>query len=296
VDINPDRIGLTKPVTVGIVGDAQKVVNAILAQLAPAAGDEGRDARKATIAKTKADWAQELATLDHEVEDPGTTWNQRAKDNEPQKMTVRMAWRAIIKALPVDAIISSDIGNNCAIGNAYPTFELGRKYLAPGMFGPCGYGFPSICGAKISQPDVPVVGFAGDGAFGISMNEMTSCGREEWPAITMVIFRNYQWGAEKRNTTLWYHDNFVGTELNPDVSYADIAKACGVEGVQATTMDDLTEKLNAAVKAQMEEGKTTFIEVMTNQELGEPFRRDAMTTPVCVAGIDKADMRSQQGA
>jgi sulfoacetaldehyde acetyltransferase len=111
----------------------------------------------------------------------------------------------------------------------------------------------------------------------------------------MVIFRNYQWGAEKRNTTLWYHDNFVGTELDTKVSYADIAKACGLYGVKATTMDDLTEKLNTAVKAQMEEGKTTFIEVLTNQELGEPFRRDAMTTPVSVAGIDKADMRHQKG-
>ena len=70
----------------------------------------------------------------------------------------------------------------------------------PGLFGPCGYGFPSIIGAKIGCPDVPVVGFAGDGAFGISMNEMSSIGRKEWPAITMVIFRNYQWGAEKRNT------------------------------------------------------------------------------------------------
>ena len=149
----------------------------------------------------------------------------------------------------------------------------------------------AICGAKIAQPDVPVVGFAGDGAFGISMNEMTACGRDSWPAITMVIFRNYQWGAEKRNTTLWFDDNFVGTELDLQVSYAAIAKACGVEGVQTTSMDDLTEKLNAAIKAQMEEGKTTFIEVLLNQELGEPFRRDAMTTPVSVAGIDPADMR-----
>jgi len=193
-------------------------------------------------------------------------------------------------------IISSDIGNNCAIGNAYPTFEQGRKYLAPGMFGPCGYGFPSILGAKISQPDIPVVGFAGDGAFGISMNEMTACGRDEWPAITMIIFRNFQWGAEKRNTTLWYNDNFVGTELSQDVSYAAIAKACGVEGVQATTMEVLAHKLNTAIRLQMEEGKTTFIEVMTNQELGEPFRRDAMTTPVVVAGINKADMTPQKGA
>jgi sulfoacetaldehyde acetyltransferase len=293
--MNPNRIGLTKPVTVGIAGDVQQVVNAILARLATTAGDEGRAARKATIEKIKAEWDQELATMDHEEDDPGTTWNQRAQTNEPDKMTARMAWRAIIKALPKEAIISSDIGNNCAIGNAYPTFEEGRKYLAPGMFGPCGYGFPAIVGAKIAKPDVPVVGFAGDGAFGISMNEMTAIGRGEWPAITMIIFRNYQWGAEKRNTTLWYDDNFVGTELDTDVSFAGIAKACGMEGVQATTPEDLTTKLAAAVKAQMEDGQTTFIEVLNNKELGEPFRRDAMKKPVPVAGIDKADMRPQKG-
>jgi sulfoacetaldehyde acetyltransferase len=210
-------------------------------------------------------------------------------------MSPRMAWRAIQAALPREAIISSDIGNNCAIGNAYPTFEEGRKYLAPGLFGPCGYGLPSIVGAKIGKPDVPVVGFAGDGAFGISMNEMTAIGRGEWPAITMVIFRNYQWGAEKRNTTLWYEDNFVGTELNEKVSYAAIATACGLEGVQVHSMDEVTQALHQALKAQ-KAGKTTFIEVLLNQELGEPFRRDAMKKPVAVAGINPADMRPQVGA
>ncbi len=296
VDINPDRIGLTKPVTVGIVGDAKKVANGILAQLSETAGDADRADRKALIETTKANWETELETMDHEQDDPGTTWNQRAQKQDPEKITSRMAWRAIRKALPKEAIISSDIGNSCAIGNAYPTFEAGRKYLAPGMFGPCGYGFPAIIGAKIAQPDVPVVGFAGDGAFGISMNEMTACGRDDWPAITMIVFRNYHWGAEKRNTTLWFDDNFVGTELDRNVHYSEIAKACGLEGVKAWTMDELTEQLDIAIKRQMEEGKTTFIEVMTNMELGEPFRRDAMKKPVPVAGIDKADMRPQKGA
>jgi sulfoacetaldehyde acetyltransferase len=296
VDINPDRIGLTKPVTVGIVGDAKKVATSILNKLGPKAGDTGRAARKELIAKTKSAWAQELTSLDHEDDDPGTTWNERARTREPKKMSPRMAWRAIQSALPKDAIISSDIGNNCAIGNAYPTFEAGRKYLAPGLFGPCGYGLPSIMGAKIGQPDVPVVGFAGDGAFGISMNEMSAIGRNEWPPITMIIFRNYQWGAEKRNTTLWFEDNFVGTELDQQVSYANIAKACGVEGVAVYGMDELTDALATAVDAQMNNGVTTFIEVMLNQELGEPFRRDAMKKPVSVAGIDRNDMRPQTSA
>jgi len=296
VDINADRIGLTKDVTVGIVGDAKKVAEELLSSLSDHAGEANRADRKATIAKTKSAWAQELTSMDHEDDDPGTTWNERTRSDKPDHMSPRMAWRAIQAAMPNNAIISSDIGNNCAIGNAYPSFEEGRKYLAPGLFGPCGYGFPAIAGAKIAQPNVPVIGFAGDGAFGISMNEMTAVGRGEWPAITMVIFRNYQWGAEKRNTTLWFDDNFVGTELDEDVSYAAIANACGLVGVQAASMDDLTDKLDAAIKAQMNEGKTTFIEIILNKELGEPFRRDAMKAPVAVAGISKSDMIPKKGA
>jgi len=293
VDMNSDRIGLTKKVDVAIQGDAKLVAEQLLAQLASTAGDDGRKSREDLISTTKSRWLQALASMDHEDDDPGTTWNERARDNHPDRMSPRKAWRAIQSSLPRDAIISSDIGNNCAIGNAYPTFEAGRKYLAPGLFGPCGYGFPSILGAKIGNPDTPVVGFAGDGAFGISMNEMTACGRDEWPAITMVIFRNYQWGAEKRNTTLWYQDNFVGTELDLDVQYAKIADACGLKGVQVTTMEETTAALATAVKEQMEDGVTTFIEVILNQELGEPFRRDAMKAPVEVAGISADDMQPQ---
>ena len=293
VDINADRIGLTKKVSVGIIGDAKKVAEGIFEQLSGSAGDAGRSERKAAIAQTKSAWAQQLSSMDHEEDDPGTTWNQRARAAKPDWMSPRMAWRAIQSALPKDAVISSDIGNNCAIGNAYPSFEDGRKYLAPGLFGPCGYGLPSIVGAKIGCPDVPVVGFSGDGAFGIAVTELTAIGRGEWPAVTMIVFRNYQWGAEKRNSTLWYEDNFVGTELDTQVSYAGIAQACGLQGVQAHTMDELRDALNKAIEDQMKHGKTTLIEAMINQELGEPFRRDAMKKPVAVAGISASDMRPQ---
>ncbi len=294
VDINADRIGLTKPVTVAIQGDAKRVAEQLLSELSAGAGDNNRDERRSLVDQTKKRWAQELVSMEHEDDDPGTDWNERARNRDPERMSPRNAWLAIRDAMPEDAIISSDIGNNCAIGNAYPTFEQGRKYLSPGLFGPCGYGFPAILGAKIGCPDVPVIGFAGDGAFGISMNEMTACGRDDWPAITMVIFRNYQWGAEKRNTTLWFEDNFVGTELDLQVSYAKIAEACGLKGIQVFTTESLTETLQSAVKDQMENGVTTFIEVILNQELGEPFRRDAMKKPVSVAGIDAADMQVQQ--
>jgi len=293
VDINADRIGLTKPVTVPICGDAKLVAAQLLSQLSAMAGDRGRAERHEGIAARKQAWTQTLATMDHEEDDPGTVWNADCRSREPDHMSPRQAWRAIVAGLPREAIISSDIGNNCAIGNAYPRFQRGRQYLAPGLFGPCGYGFPSIIGAKIGNRSTPVVGFAGDGAFGISMNEMTSIGRDEWPAVTMVIFRNYQWGAEKRNAILWYDDNFVGTELDPKPSYARVAEGCGHRGVTTRTPNELTQALKTACAAQAD-GITTFIEVILNQELGEPFRRDAMKKPVVVAGIRKEDMRPQQ--
>ncbi len=292
VDMNPDRIGLTKKVTVGISGDAKLVANQILEKLSSNAGDTDRQKRKDLIHQTKSAWLQKLSSLDHEDDDEGTVWNKEARERDADRMSPRQAWRAIQAGMPEDVIISSDIGNNCAIGNAYPTFEKPRKYLAPGLFGPCGYGFPSILGAKIGCPDTPVIGFAGDGAFGISMNEMSSCAREEWPAITMVIFRNYQWGAEKRNTTLWFDNNFVGTELDPELSFAKVADACGLKGVTVRTMEETTTAIKQSCEDQ-KKGITTFIEVILNQELGEPFRRDAMKKPVKVAGINKADMKKQ---
>jgi sulfoacetaldehyde acetyltransferase len=295
VDMNSDRIGLTKKVTVGICGDAKLVSQQLLNKLSSKAGDTDRQKRKDLIHQKKSAWLQMLTGLDHEEDDKGTVWNKEARERDKDRMSPRQAWRAIQDGMPEDVIISSDIGNNCAIGNAYPTFEKGRKYLAPGLFGPCGYGFPSILGAKIGCPDTPVIGFAGDGAFGISMNEMSSCARKEWPNITMIIFRNYQWGAEKRNSILWFDDNFVGTELDPELSYAKVANSCGLKGVTVKTMEETTK----AIKQSCEDQKksiTTFIEVILNQELGEPFRRDAMKKPVKVAGIKKEDMKPQKGA
>ena len=293
VDMNSDRIGLTKKVTVGICGDAKLVAKQLLSKLSSQAGDTDRQKRKDLIHQTKSAWLQKLSSLDHEDDDKGTVWNKEARERDKDRMSPRKAWRAIQAAMPDDVIISSDIGNNCAIGNAYPTFEKGRKYLAPGLFGPCGYGFPSILGAKIGCPNTPVIGFAGDGAFGISMNEMSSCARKEWPAITMVIFRNYQWGAEKRNSILWFDDNFIGTELDPELSYAKVADACGLKGITVRTMEETTKAIKNSCEDQ-KKGITTFIEIILNQELGEPFRRDAMKKPVQVAGIDPKDMKTQQ--
>ena len=92
---------------------------------------------------------------------------------------------------------------------------------------------------------------------------------------------------------LWFDDNFVGTELDPELSYAKVANACGLKGVIANTMEETTKAIKQSCEDQ-KNGITTFIEIILNQELGEPFRRDAMKKPVKIAGISKSDMKPQK--
>ena len=138
VDINPDRIGLTKPVTVGIVGDAKKVATSILSKLGPKAGDTGRAARKELIAKTKSAWAQELTSLDHEDDDPGTTWNERARGREPEEnVPPHGLARDPVSALPKGRHhLVRHLATTAPSATPIPTFDEGRKYLAPGSVRP----------------------------------------------------------------------------------------------------------------------------------------------------------------
>jgi sulfoacetaldehyde acetyltransferase len=274
VDANPDMLGLAKPIDIGICGDARAVAEQLLAALGNHSAGKAGEERKNQIAQQKSAWLQKLAGWDHEEDDPGSTWNARAKEAEPEKMAPRQVLRAIQDGLPKDAMVSTDIGNICAMANSYLPFEEPRSFLAPGMFGNCGYAFPSIMGAKLARPDRSAVALVGDGAFGISLNELPTCIRMNIP-VTVIVFRNGQWGAEKKNDILWYDERFVGTELGDTFSYAAVAEAFGCRGVRVTGMQELTSAVAESCELQ-KDGKTTLVEVVVNKELGAPFRRDAM--------------------
>ncbi len=144
-------------------------------------------------------------------------------------------------------------------------------------FGNCGYAFPVICGAKVARPDRPAIAYVGDGAWGISLNELLTCAREKI-GVTVVVFNNGQWGAEKKNHVDFYSQRFQGVDLvNP--SWAGVAKACGCEGVTVDRLAEVGPALRAAVEVQRQ-GRTTVIEMMVTRELGDPFRRDALSKPV----------------
>ncbi|GAB3627288.1 sulfoacetaldehyde acetyltransferase [Pandoraea terrae] len=274
VDADPKMLGLVKKISVGLCGDARSAALALAERLKgrTLTCHGNRDARLADIAKEKAAWEGELNEWTHERDPYSLDVIKNAKEMHPRQML-----RELEKAMPKDAMVSTDIGNICSVSNSYLRFEQPRSMFAAMSFGNCGYAFPAIIGAKVAAPDRPAVAYVGDGAWGMSFGEILTCVRENIP-VTAVVFHNKQWGAEKKNQVDFYSRRFVGTDLeNP--SFAAIARSMGAQGVTIDSLQDVGPALAAACAAQ-KEGKTTVIEVMVTRELGDPFRRDALSMPV----------------
>jgi sulfoacetaldehyde acetyltransferase len=263
VDADHRMLGLVKPISVGVCGDARLAAAAILDLLRtsnrPVAAHANRQERLAEVKKRKDAWRAEL-----------NEWGQV----HSSPISPRRALRELEKAMPTDAMVTTDIGNICSVANSYLNFERPRSFFAAMSFGNCGYAFPTAVGAKVGAPDRPAVAYVGDGAWGMSFGETLTCVREKIP-VTAVVFNNGQWGAEKKNQVDFYADRYVGTNLeNP--SFATIAKAMGADGIRVDHPDEVGDALRQAAPSDT----PTIIEIMVTQELGDPFRRDALKKPV----------------
>ncbi|MEM7084157.1 MAG: sulfoacetaldehyde acetyltransferase [Pseudomonadota bacterium] len=277
VDADHKMLGLVKKISVGICGDAKETAESLLARLGQStlACDANRDERAAKIAHEKSEWEQELDSWIHERDDYSLDAIKRA---DGKYLHPRQVLRELEKAMPKMAMVSTDIGNINSVANSYLRFEQPRSFFAAMSFGNCGYAFPTIIGAKAASPERPAISYVGDGAWGMSMGETMTCVRENLP-VTAVVFNNGQWGAEKKNQVDFYDRRFVAGELD-NQSFAGIGRAMGAEGVTVSALDEVGPALEAAIDAQMKDGKTTVLEIMCTQELGDPFRRDALSKPV----------------
>ncbi len=262
VDSDHRMLGLVKRISVGVCGDAKAAAAEIFSRLQTMneaiVSRANKDARMAELKKQKDAWEDEL-----------NVWGQ--VDGTP--VAPRRALRELEKAMPRNAMVTTDIGNICSVSNSYLRFDKPRSLFAAMSFGNCGYAFPTAIGAKVGAPDRPAVAYVGDGAWGMSLQETLTCVRENIP-VTAVVFNNGQWGAEKKNQIEFYADRYVGTNLvNP--SFAGIAQAMGAQGITVDRPDQVGDALKKATSS----GKPTVLEIMVTQELGDPFRRDALKKP-----------------
>lgn len=275
VDCDPRMLGLVKPISVGVCGDARAAAEELLARLKDrddVVALTTKGDREQRIRSEKSAWEEELDGWTEERD----AWSREVSADSPY-LHPRQVLRELERAMPAKAMVSTDIGNICSVSNSYLRFERPKSFFAAMSFGNCGYAFPTVMGAKVAAPDRPAVAYVGDGAWGMSLMETLTCVREEIP-VTPVVFHNEQWGAEKKNQVDFYGRRFLGSNLdNP--SFAGIAKAMGAEGIEVDRLEDVGEAFRSACDAQ-KDGKTTVLEILCTRELGDPFRRDALSKPV----------------
>lgn len=280
VDADASQLGLVKKVTVGICGDAREAAEALLQRLSgkQLVCDATKAERAAQIQAEKDAWEAELTAWIHETDPFSLDMIAEAEKEKGNWLHPRQVLRELEKAMPPRAMVSTDIGNICAVSNSYLRFEEPRSFFAPMSWGNCGYSLPTMIGAKAGAQDRPAIAYAGDGAWSMSMVEIMTAVRHDIP-VTGVVFHNRQWGAEKKNQVDFYSRRFVADELiNP--SFADVARSMGAEGITVDRLEDVGPALTKAIDAQMNDRKTTVIEIMCTRELGDPFRRDALSKPV----------------
>ncbi|MFM7284179.1 MAG: sulfoacetaldehyde acetyltransferase [Betaproteobacteria bacterium] len=284
VEADHTNLGLVKKINVGIHGDAKAVAKAIVARLANSslACDATKAERAAKIKAEKDAWEKELTEWTHERDAFSLDMIEEAKKertfNGGVYLHPRQVLRELEKAMPPRVMVSTDIGNINSVANSYLRFEEPRSFFAPMSFGNCGYALPTMIGAKCAAPDRPAIAYAGDGAWAMSMVEVMTAVRHDIP-VTAVVFHNRQWGAEKKNQVDFYNRRFVAGELESP-SFAGIAKSMGAEAIVVDQLENVGPALKKAVDLQMNLGKTCVIEIMCTRELGDPFRRDALSKPV----------------
>ena len=283
IDADHKVLGLVKPVDLGICADAGAAARALTARLngQTLACDASKDARAQRIHEAKAAWEKELDDWHHET-DPYSMKMIEEQNKEPGNwLHPRQVLRELEKAMPKDAMVSTDIGNINAVANSYLRFDRARSFLAPMSFGNCGYALPTVIGAKCAAPERPAIAYAGDGAWTMSMVETMTAVRHQLP-VTAVVFHNRQWGAEKKNQVEFYGNRFIGAELNDErpEDFSAIARAMGAEAIRVDALSEVGSALTEATAMQMKDGKTCVLEIMCTRELGEPFRRDALSKPV----------------
>ena len=284
VEADHTNLGLVKKISVGICGDAKATALELTKRLTgkTLVCDATKAERAKTIASEKASWEKELDEWTHERDAFSLDMieeNKKEKTfNGGDYLHPRQVLRELEKAMPPRAMVSTDIGNINSVANSYLRFEEPRSFFAPMSFGNCGYALPTMIGAKLAAMDRPAIAYAGDGAWAMSMVEILTAVRHDIP-VTAVVFHNRQWGAEKKNQVDFYNRRFVAAELENE-SWSEMARAMGAEAIVVDRLEDVGPALKKATDMQMNEGKTCVIEIMCTRELGDPFRRDALSKPI----------------
>ena len=238
VDIDPAEIGKHTPASIGIVGDAKQVAEALV--------DEFRERE----ASGRRQWLDAVAVRERRR----TAIRERA----PEAVATLEGLRRV---LPDESLLFNDINGIACWGAGAFICRQPRTFHYPIGFGCLGFAFPAAIGAKLARPDVPVVALCGDGGFLFSGHELATAVQQRVPVVA-VIFNDHAYGTLKADQSFRYPARSIGSDLqSPD--FVRYAEAFGARGCRV----DSVLKVPDAVAAALGHDGPTLIEAPCPQAL-----------------------------
>jgi len=160
-----------------------------------------------------------------------------------------------------DAIISTEVGQHQMWAAQFFKFKKPQTFLTSGGLGTMGYGLGASIGAKVANPDTPVINIAGDGSFRMNLNEILTAVRYHLPIVVLVINNNVL-GMVRQWQTLFYDQRYSFTTLNPDLNYVKLAEAFGAVGMDLTEIGQVEDTLKKALSL----GKPVIVNCVVDKD------------------------------
>jgi acetolactate synthase-1/2/3 large subunit len=245
VDVDSEAIGRNRPVDLGLVGDAGATLASLLEEVEAITEPRAPSEKLDEFRHQSQAWERNLAGLARE-----------GKPIHPAKLMVEVA-----DFFPRDGILVMDGGNTSLYCFQFQRVHEPRSFLWTSEFGHLGTGVPYAIGAKLANPDRPVVLVTGDSAFGLNIQELETAFREKLPFVC-VVNCDYRWGMEVPGQIQAFGaDNLVGVD-HSRARYDQVAEGFGCFGVY---VEDPAE-IRPALEAAQQSGLPAVIQVVVDQE------------------------------
>ncbi|NVF12123.1 biosynthetic-type acetolactate synthase large subunit [Anaerococcus sp. AGMB00486] len=223
IDIDKSEIDKNIFVDFGLVGDVKEILNKLLPCV------EKRE---------RKDWISRINDL-------------RKKDFKAEDSKELLKPHQVIKhisnTLGDDLIFVTDVGQHQMWTAQYCGRTKPRSFLTSGGLGTMGFGYGAAMGAKLANPNRPVVLITGDGSFNMNFNEVLTAVNENIKVIT-VVMNNNTLGMVRQWQHLLYKDRFSKTNIESKLNYVILAQAMGAKGFSACTIKEFKDCFDKAIK------------------------------------------------
>ena len=238
IDIDPAEIGKNKPAHIPIVGDAKRVLAALIAQVKPP--------------KIDAWWKQINEWRER------YPYRYRQRDGRISNVYVCDVLNRLTGGA---AIVATDVGQHQMWAAQWYQCRDPRSFITSGGLGAMGFGFPAAMGAKFARPDRQVVAVVGDGGFIMTLQDLITAS-EHGLSMAVIVLNNGALGMVRQWQTFFYNGRHSASIMrSPD--FAKVAEVFGCRGIRVERPEQVEPALRAALAT---EGQPCVVDVITDPE------------------------------